>query len=89
MIVTSNLIQTPKVFKIDQNRWSRSVKFTGQDLLKWVFTVDQNTHSGENSRLILSASSKNFSTSEKFPCIAFNRQFDGAMGAQISKPTCE
>ena len=29
---------------IDQNRWSRSVKFTGHDLLEWVVTVDQNTH---------------------------------------------
>ena len=28
---------------IDQNRWSRSVKFTGHDLLEWVVTVDQNT----------------------------------------------
>ena len=45
MIVTSNLIQTPKVVTIDQNRWSRSVKFTGHDLLEWVVTVDQNTHS--------------------------------------------
>ena len=44
MIVTSNLIQTPKVVTIDQNRWSRSVKFTGHDLLEWVVTVDQNTH---------------------------------------------
>ena len=43
MIVTSNLIQTPKVVTIDQNRWSRSVKFTGHDLLEWVVTVDQNT----------------------------------------------
>ncbi len=31
---------------IDQNRWSRSVKFTGHDLLEWVVTVDQNTHFG-------------------------------------------
>ena len=44
MIVTSNLIQTQKVVTIDQNRWSRSVKFTGHDLLEWVVTVDQNTH---------------------------------------------
>ncbi len=44
MIVTSNLIQTPKVVTIDQNRWPRSVKFTGHDLLEWVVTVDQNTH---------------------------------------------
>ena len=44
MIVTSNLIQTPKVVTIDQNRWSRSVKFTGHDLLEWVVTIDQNTH---------------------------------------------
>ena len=44
MIVTSNLIQTPKVVTIDQNRWSRSVKFTGHDLLEWAVTVDQNTH---------------------------------------------
>ena len=44
MIVTSNLIKTPKVVTIDQNRWSRSVKFTGHDLLEWVVTVDQNTH---------------------------------------------
>jgi hypothetical protein len=43
MIVTSNLIQTPKVVTIDQNRWSRSVKFTGHDLMEWVVTVDQNT----------------------------------------------
>lgn len=43
MIVTSNLIKTPKVVTIDQNRWSRSVKFTGHDLLEWVVTVDQNT----------------------------------------------
>ena len=43
MIVTSNLIPTPKVVTIDQNRWSRSVKFTGHDLLEWVVTVDQNT----------------------------------------------
>lgn len=43
MIVTSNLIQTPKVVTINQNRWSRSVKFTGHDLLEWVVTVDQNT----------------------------------------------
>jgi hypothetical protein len=43
MIVTSNLIQTQKVVTIDQNRWSRSVKFTGHDLLEWVVTVDQNT----------------------------------------------
>ena len=43
MIVTSNLIQTPKVVTIDQNRWSRSVKFTGHDLLELVVTVDQNT----------------------------------------------
>jgi short-subunit dehydrogenase len=42
--VTSNLIKTPKVVTIDQNRWSRSVKFTGHDLLEWVVTVDQNTH---------------------------------------------
>lgn len=47
MIVTSNLIQTPKVVTIDQNRWSRSVKFTGHDLLEWVVTVDQNTQLGE------------------------------------------
>jgi hypothetical protein len=33
------------VVTIDQNRWSRSVKFTGHDLLEWVVTVDQNTHS--------------------------------------------
>jgi hypothetical protein len=45
MIVTSNLIPTPKVVTIDQNRWSRSVKFTGHDLLEWVVTVDQNTQS--------------------------------------------
>jgi hypothetical protein len=32
------------VVTIDQNRWSRSVKFTGHDLLEWVVTVDQNTH---------------------------------------------
>jgi len=44
MIVTSNLIKTPKVVTIGQNRWSRSVKFTGHDLLEWVVTVDQNTH---------------------------------------------
>lgn len=44
--VTSNLIQTPKVVTIDQNRWSRSVTFTGHDLLEWVVTVDQNTHNG-------------------------------------------
>ena len=44
MIVTSNLIQTSKVVTINQNRWSRSVKFTGHDLLEWVVTVDQNTH---------------------------------------------
>ena len=43
MIVTSNLIKTPKVVTIDQNRWSRSVKFTGHDLLECVVTVDQNT----------------------------------------------
>jgi hypothetical protein len=43
MIVTSNLIQTQKVVTIDQNKWSRSVKFTGHDLLEWVVTVDQNT----------------------------------------------
>ena len=43
MIVTSNLIQTPKVVTIDQNRWSRSVKLTGHDLLEWVVTIDQNT----------------------------------------------
>jgi hypothetical protein len=43
MIVTSNLIKTPKVVTIGQNRWSRSVKFTGHDLLEWVVTVDQNT----------------------------------------------
>lgn len=47
MIVTSNLIQTPKVVTIDQNRWSRSVKFTGHDLLEWVVTVDQNTHKND------------------------------------------
>jgi hypothetical protein len=46
MTVTSNLIQTPKVVTIDQNRWSRSVTFTGHDLLEWVVTVDQNTHYG-------------------------------------------
>ena len=45
MIVTSNLIKTPKVVTIDQNRWSRSVKLTGHDLLEWVVTVDQNTQS--------------------------------------------
>ena len=50
MIVTSNLIQTPKVVTIDQNRWSRSVKFTGHDLLEWVVTVDQNTHEGTRKR---------------------------------------
>lgn len=44
MIATSNLIKTPKVVTINQNRWSRSVKFTGHDLLEWVVTVDQNTH---------------------------------------------
>jgi hypothetical protein len=49
MIVTSNLIQTPKVVTIDQNRWSRSVKFTGHDLLEWVVTVDQNTQFLEES----------------------------------------
>jgi hypothetical protein len=32
------------VVTIGQNRWSRSVKFTGHDLLEWVVTVDQNTH---------------------------------------------
>ena len=47
MIVTSNLIQTPKVVTIDQNRWSRSVKFTGHDLLELVVTVDQNTHTSD------------------------------------------
>ena len=45
MIATSNLIKTPKVVTINQNRWSRSVKFTGHDLLEWVVTVDQNTQS--------------------------------------------
>ena len=49
MIVTSNLIQTPKVVTIDQNKWSRSVKFTGHDLLEWVVTVDQNTHFAADS----------------------------------------
>ena len=48
MIVTSNLIQTPKVVTINQNRWSRSVKFTGHDLLEWVVTVDQNTQLSPN-----------------------------------------
>jgi len=36
--------QHPKVVTTDQNRWSRSVKFTGHDLLGWVVTVDQNNH---------------------------------------------
>ena len=31
MIVTSNLIQTPKVVTIDQNRWSRSIKIRNPD----------------------------------------------------------
>lgn len=34
---------------IDQNRWSRSVKFTGHDLLEWVVTVDQNTQKHQST----------------------------------------
>ena len=74
-IVTSNLIQTPKVVTIDQNRWSRSVKFTGHDLLEWVVTIDQNTQTritSENNEAVNAVNLASMSATVRKALIQFD-----------------